>query len=126
MVSGEQRAMEPEEAEMERLLRENENRGKTPEQQIREGMTWEPIEDAKARGRKGYELSSGKFSGTESVLNNNEAGEVRNSSIALCSPDTIATWLVRSVHSCITWSLQWALRFSPECFTALFQFLTCL
>lgn len=66
------------EAEMERLLRENENRGKTPEQQIREGMTWEPIEDAKARNRQGYEFSSGKFSGTESVLHENESGEVRN------------------------------------------------
>lgn len=42
-----------EEAEMERLLRENENRGKTPEQQIREGMTWEPIEEAKAEERQG-------------------------------------------------------------------------
>ncbi len=39
------------EAEMERLLRENENRGKTPEQQIREGMTWEPIEAYKANER---------------------------------------------------------------------------
>lgn len=37
---------------MERLLRENENRGKTPEQQIREGMTWEPIEETKAKKRK--------------------------------------------------------------------------
>jgi ParB family chromosome partitioning protein len=37
---------------MERLLRENENRGKTPEQQIREGMHWEPIEEAKARKRQ--------------------------------------------------------------------------
>ncbi|HEX3640138.1 MAG TPA: ParB N-terminal domain-containing protein [Ktedonobacteraceae bacterium] len=42
-----------EEAEMERLLRENENRGKTPEQQIREGMTWEPIEEEKAKKRQG-------------------------------------------------------------------------
>ena len=41
------------EAEMERLLRENENRGKTPEQQIREAMTWEPIEAAKAKIRQG-------------------------------------------------------------------------
>jgi hypothetical protein len=41
-----------EEAEMERLLRENENRGKTPEQQIREGMMWEPIEEKKARERE--------------------------------------------------------------------------
>ena len=40
------------EAEMERLLRENENRGKTPEQQIREGMTWEPIEEQKAKIRQ--------------------------------------------------------------------------
>jgi site-specific DNA-methyltransferase (adenine-specific) len=40
------------EAEMERLLRENENRGKTPEQQIREGMTWEPIERTKANDRQ--------------------------------------------------------------------------
>jgi ParB family chromosome partitioning protein len=38
---------------MERLLRENENRGKTPEQQIREGMHWEPLEEAKARKRQG-------------------------------------------------------------------------
>lgn len=37
------------EAEMERLLRENENRGKTPEQQIREGMTWETVEGIKGR-----------------------------------------------------------------------------
>lgn len=42
-----------EEAEMERLLRENENRGKTPEQQIREGMMWEPIERGKAHKRQG-------------------------------------------------------------------------
>jgi len=51
------------EAEMERLLRENENRGKTPEQQIREGMTWEPIEAIKALGRKstneGYHILNG-------------------------------------------------------------------
>lgn len=38
-----------EEAEMERLLRENENRGKTPEQQIREGMVWENVEGVKSR-----------------------------------------------------------------------------
>lgn len=37
------------EAEMERLLRENENRGKTPEQQIREGMTWESVDGIKDR-----------------------------------------------------------------------------
>jgi hypothetical protein len=36
-----------------RLLRENENRGKTPEQQIREGMCWEPVEKAKADERQG-------------------------------------------------------------------------
>lgn len=42
-----------EEAEMERLLRENENRGKTPEQQIREGMAWEPIEASRAKMRQG-------------------------------------------------------------------------
>jgi len=42
-----------EEAMVERLLRENENRGKTPEQQIREGMTWEPIEREKAHKRQG-------------------------------------------------------------------------
>jgi hypothetical protein len=41
------------EAEMERLLRENENRGKTPEQQIREGMAWEPIEEGKAKKTQG-------------------------------------------------------------------------
>src|SRR5258708_1142321 len=40
------------EAEMERLLRENENRGKTPEQQIREGMTWEPIEEKRSTTRR--------------------------------------------------------------------------
>src|SRR5436190_2300890 len=40
------------EAEMERLLRENENRGKTPEQQIREGMTWEPLENTRAEKRE--------------------------------------------------------------------------
>ncbi len=33
------------------MARENENRGKTPEQQIREGMTWEPIETEKAKKR---------------------------------------------------------------------------
>ncbi len=48
-----------EEAEMERLLRENENRGKTPEQQIREGMTWEKVEQA--RGRHGGDRRSGAF-----------------------------------------------------------------
>lgn len=42
-----------EEAELERLLRENENRDKTPEQQIREGMTWEPIEEKKAKKTQG-------------------------------------------------------------------------
>jgi ParB-like chromosome segregation protein Spo0J len=47
-----------EEALMERLLRENENRGKTPEQQIREGMTWEPIEKKKAEDR--LTLSQGR------------------------------------------------------------------
>src|SRR5271154_4848046 len=41
------------EAEMERLLRENENRGKTPEQQIREGMHWEPIEEGRAKKTQG-------------------------------------------------------------------------
>ena len=45
---------------------------------VKEGMTWEPIEDAKARNRKGYEFSSGKFSGTESVLYSAESGEVRD------------------------------------------------
>jgi uncharacterized protein YnzC (UPF0291/DUF896 family) len=54
-----------EEAEMERLLRENENRGKTPEQQIREGMTWQPIEEAKSKRRQGYERSYGNISITE-------------------------------------------------------------
>jgi ParB-like chromosome segregation protein Spo0J len=38
-----------EEAELERLLRENENRGKTFEQKIREGMTWEDVESIKDR-----------------------------------------------------------------------------
>lgn len=55
-----------EEAMIERLLRENENRGKTPEQQIREGMCWEPIEEEKARRRMntGGKLTCayGKFS----------------------------------------------------------------
>jgi ParB-like chromosome segregation protein Spo0J len=41
------------EAEMERLLRENEDRRKTPEQQIREGMTWEPIDEARAKKNQG-------------------------------------------------------------------------
>lgn len=51
------------EAEMERLLRENENRGKTPEQQIKEGMEWEPIEEARAKARQGErnDLTSGKI-----------------------------------------------------------------
>lgn len=53
------------EAEMERLLRENENRDKTSEQQIREGMTWEPIEVLKAKARQGYESSHGNISTTE-------------------------------------------------------------
>ncbi len=33
-------------------LQENENRGRTPEQQIREGMTWEPLEREKAEKRE--------------------------------------------------------------------------
>ncbi|GAC1694672.1 MAG: hypothetical protein PVS3B3_18930 [Ktedonobacteraceae bacterium] len=50
-----------EEAEMERLLRENENRGKTPEQQIREGMTWETVEGVKGRqGRPSKDEDEGK------------------------------------------------------------------
>ena len=51
------------EAMLERLLRENENRGKTPEQQIREGMTWEPIEKIRARERQGArnDPTSGKI-----------------------------------------------------------------
>jgi ParB family chromosome partitioning protein len=49
-----------EEALMERLLRENENRGKTPEQQIREGMTWEDVE--KGKGRHGGDRKSEGFS----------------------------------------------------------------
>jgi hypothetical protein len=48
------------EAEIERLLRENENRGKTPEQQIREGMTWEDVE--KGKGRHGGDRKSEGFS----------------------------------------------------------------
>lgn len=47
------------ETEMERLLRENENRGKTPEQQIREGMIWEPIEETKAKTRRLATLKQG-------------------------------------------------------------------
>lgn len=35
------------------LLLLRENRGKTPEQQIREGMMWEPIEERKAKERSG-------------------------------------------------------------------------
>ena len=49
---------------LERLLRENENRKKTPEQQIREGMTWEKVEKAKGRhggDRRGEEFSSVKI-----------------------------------------------------------------
>jgi hypothetical protein len=53
------------EAEKERPLRDNENRGKTSEQQIREGMTWEPIEERKAKKRQGYESSYGNISITE-------------------------------------------------------------
>jgi len=52
------------------LLRENENRGKTPEQQIREGMTWEPIEEKKAEARQ--------KAGTNLPQNFAEGGEVRN------------------------------------------------
>lgn len=58
------------EAEMERLLRENENRGKTPEQQIREGMTWEPIERQKAEERQ--------KAGVDLQENFPEAGKVRD------------------------------------------------
>jgi len=53
------------EAEMERLLRENENRGKTPEQQIREGMTWEAVEGVKDRrggDRKSEDFQTGNIS----------------------------------------------------------------
>lgn len=50
-----------EEAELERLLRENENRHKTPEQKVREGMTWEPIEKVKADIRTGNQYASGKI-----------------------------------------------------------------
>jgi site-specific DNA-methyltransferase (adenine-specific) len=59
------------EAEMERLLRENENRGKTPEQQIREGMTWEPIETEKAEKRE-------KLGNTRNPLKNFSEGEKGN------------------------------------------------
>lgn len=59
------------EAEMERLLRENENRGKTPEQQIKEGMTWEPIEQAKAEKRE-------KSGNTRNPLQNFAEGEKGN------------------------------------------------
>jgi predicted DNA binding CopG/RHH family protein len=52
------------EAEMERLLRENENRGKKPEQQIREGMTWEPIE--KERAEKREKLGNTRYPGKNS------------------------------------------------------------
>lgn len=48
-------------SEIERLLRENENRGKSPEQQIREGMTWEPIEEQKANQRWANQFGSGKI-----------------------------------------------------------------
>jgi ParB family chromosome partitioning protein len=58
------------EAEMERLLRENENRGKIPEQQVREGMTWEPIEEKKAVARQKAGMNLPK--------NFSEGGEVRN------------------------------------------------
>jgi len=65
------------EAEMERLLRENENRGKTPEQQIREGMTWEPIEKKKADDR--LTLSQGRgIKGPENFPDLNERGDVRD------------------------------------------------
>src|SRR5260221_5294445 len=53
------------EAEMERLLRENENRGKTPEQQIREGMTWEDVESVKDRhggNRRSHDFQEGNIS----------------------------------------------------------------
>ncbi len=62
------------EAEMERLLRENENRGKTPEQQIREGMTWEPIEKKKAEERE----KSGKKADPPENFPEGEKGEVRD------------------------------------------------
>lgn len=59
-----------EEAMLERLLRENENRGKTPEQQIREGMCWEPIEKQKAEARQ--------KAGVDLQENFPEGGQVRD------------------------------------------------
>jgi len=56
------------EAEMERLLRENENRGKTPEQQIREGMTWEPIEIEKAERQRLANLKQGNKTYESSLI----------------------------------------------------------
>lgn len=49
--------------------------GKTPEQQIREGMTWEPIEEARARKRQ-QEQNYGRDS--QLPKNFSEVGEVRN------------------------------------------------
>ena len=62
------------EAEMERLLRENENRGKTPEQQIREGMTWEPIEKLKAEIRE----NRGKSRYPQENFPEGQSGQVRD------------------------------------------------
>lgn len=60
---------------MERLLRENENRGKTPEQQIREGMTWEPIEEAKAKQRSINAHATKIYTASENFLTQ-ESGRV--------------------------------------------------
>lgn len=64
-----------EDAMMERLLRENENRGKTPEQQIREGMAWEPIERAKAERRE--KSGNTRYPG-ESFPQGTDIGRVRD------------------------------------------------
>jgi hypothetical protein len=63
---------------VERLLRDNENRGKTPMQQIREGMAWEPIETHKAEKQR---LANLKHSGNSIDLQNfagRESGNVRD------------------------------------------------
>jgi hypothetical protein len=67
------------EAEMERLLRENENRDKTSEQQIREGMTWEPIEEAKAKKRRS--VPGNQYTGKNGVpkkFTGDQIGETRD------------------------------------------------
>lgn len=74
------------EAEMERLLRENENRGKTPEQQIREGMTWEPIENVRAEKRE--KLGNTRNPTRKCVEGKGEAVDIIARRVGLGSGDT--------------------------------------